>query len=62
MSYNYLKIGKELSDETLEALVEQAISDGTLKQCERCECWDSYIEISTKCIGDEYHSLCQHCE
>ncbi len=62
MSHDYLKIGKELSDEVLEALIEQAISGGYLKQCFRCEVWDINTEIYTRCIGDEYHSLCQHCE
>lgn len=62
MSYDYLKIGKELSDECLEAIVEDAIENGKLKQCERCQAWDYYSEITTRCIGDDYYSLCQHCE
>lgn len=62
MSCDYLKIGKELSDEVLEALIEQAISDGTLEQCDRCESWDLHTEMKTRLIGDEYYSLCQHCE
>lgn len=59
---DYIKIGKELSDACLETIIEEAISDGKLRQCERCEAWDYETEMSTKLAGDEAYTLCQHCE
>lgn len=62
MSYDYLKIGKELSDETLDALIQESISDGKLKQCEKCNAWLYEDEVKDYWRGDEFYYLCQHCE
>ena len=62
MSYDYLKIGKELSDETLDALIQEAISDGKLKRCDKCKAWLYEDEVKDYWRDDEFYYLCQHCE
>ncbi len=58
----YIKIGKELSDETLDALIQEAISDGSLKQCEKCKEWLYEDEVKQYCGENVFIYLCQHCE
>lgn len=58
----YIKIGKELSDETLDALIQEAISDGKLNQCEKCKEWLYEDEVKPYCGENMFIYLCQHCE
>lgn len=59
---NYVEIAKHLLEEkpeVMEVLIQEAIIDGDLLQCEKCLEWEYYTELTSS--GEDAPHLCQHC-